>query len=60
MKTKLRKKPPQSTVVKESVKIPTLEDFTDTMQKRLPKTNLPDAKICSKIANVFSSLAAAS
>ena len=60
MKTKLRKKPPQSTVVKESVKIPTLEDFTDTMQKRLPKTNLPDAKTCSKIADVFSSLAAAS
>ena len=60
MKTKLHKKPPQSTVVKESVKIPTLEDFTDTMQKRLPKTNLPDAKTCSKIADVFSSLAAAS
>ena len=60
MKTKLRKKPPQSTIVKESVKIPTLEDFTDTMQKRLPKTNLPDAETCSKIADVFSSLAAAS
>ena len=60
MKTKLRKKPPQSTVVKESVKIPTLEDFTDTMQRRLPKTKLPDATTCSKIADVFSSLAAAS
>ena len=48
------------TKLKESVKIPTLEDFTDTMQKRLPKTNLPDAKTCSKIAYVFSSLAAAS
>ena len=40
MKTKLREKPPQSTVVKENTIIPTLEDFTDTMQKRLPKTNL--------------------
>ena len=30
------------------------------MQKRLPKTNLPDAKTCSKIADVLSSLAAAS
>ena len=60
MKTKLRKKPPQSTVVKESVKILTLEDFTDTMQRRLPKTKLPDATTCSKIADVFSSLAAAS
>ena len=60
MKTKLRKKPPQSTVVKESVNIPTLEDFTDTMQRRLPKTNLPDACTCNKIADVFSSLAAAS
>ena len=60
MKTKLCKKPPQSTVIKESIKIPTLEDFTDTMQKSLPKINLPDAKTCSKIANVFSSLEAAS
>ena len=60
MKTKLHKKPPQGTVVKENIKIPTLEDFTDTMRKRLPKRNLPDAKTCSKIGNVFSSLAAAS
>ena len=60
MKTKLRKKPPQSTLVKETVKIPTLEDFTDTMKRRLPKTNLPDATTCSKIADVFSSLAATS
>ena len=60
MKTKLRKKPPQSTVVKENIKILTLEDFTDTMQKRLPQINLPDAKTCSKIADVFSSLIAAS
>ena len=60
MKTKLHKKPPQSTVVKETVKIPTLEDFTDTMKRRLPKTNLPDATTCSKIADVFSNLAAAS
>ena len=60
MKTKLHEKPPQGTVVKENVKIPTLEDFTDTMRKRLPKRNLLDAKTCSKIGNVFSSLAAAS
>ena len=33
MKTKLREKPPKSKVVKENKKIPTLADFTDTMQK---------------------------
>ena len=60
MKTKLREKPPESKVVKENKMIPTLEDFTDTMQKRLPKTNLPNAKTCLKIANVFSNLAEAS
>ena len=60
MKTKLRKKPPQSTVVKENIIILTLEDFTDTMQRRLPKENLPDAEPCSKIANVFLNLADAS
>ena len=60
MKTKLHKKPPQSTVVKENIIIMTLEDFTDTMQRRLPKVNLPDTKTCSKIANVFSNLADAS
>ena len=60
MKTKLREKPPQSTVVKGNTIILTLEDFTDTMQKRLPKTNLPDAKTCLKIANVFLNLADAS
>ena len=60
MKTKLRKKPPESKVVKEKTKIPTLEDFTDTMQKRLPTTNLPNAETCFKIANVFSNLAEAS
>ena len=57
MKTKLCDKPPQSTVVKENTIILTLEDFKDTMQKRLPKTNLPDAKTCLKIADVFSNLA---
>ena len=60
MKTKLHKKPPQSTVIKENIKILTLEDFTDTMQKRLPKINLPDAKTCRKIADVFLNLAATS
>ena len=60
MKTKLREKPPESKVVKENKKIPTLEDFMDTMQKRLPKTNLPNAETCLKIANVFSNLAEAS
>ena len=60
MKTKLREKPPQGTVVKENIKIPTLEDFTDTMRKRLPKKDLPDSETCRKIGNVFSSLAAAS
>ena len=56
MKTKLREKPPQGTVVKENIKIPTLEDFTETMQKRLPKRDLPDSETCSKISNVFPSL----
>ena len=53
MKLKLREKPPQSTVVKGNTIIPTLEDFTDTMQKRLPNTNLPDAKTCLKIVMFF-------
>ena len=56
MKTKLREKPPQGTVVKEGIKIPTLEDFTETMKKKLPKRALPD----SKIGDVFSKLASAS
>ena len=60
MNTKLREKPPESKVAKENKKIPTLEDFTDTMQKRLPTTNLPNAETCLKIANVFSNLAEAS
>ena len=60
MKTKLREKPPQGTVVKEGIKIPTLEDFTETMKKKLPKRDLPDSKTCSKIGNVFSKLASAS
>ena len=59
MKTKLRKKSPESKVVKEKTKIPTLEDFTDTMQKRLPTSNLLNAATCLKIANVFSNLAEA-
>ena len=37
MKTKLRKKPPQSNVVKENKIILTLEDFTDIMQKKTTK-----------------------
>ena len=60
MKTKLCEKPPQGTVVKENIKIPTLEDFTNTMRKRLPKKDLPDSETCRKIGDVFSSLAAAS
>ena len=60
MNTKLCKKPPESKVVKEKTKIPTLEDFTDTMQKRLPTSNLPNAATCLKIANVFSHLVEAS
>ena len=31
MKTKLHEKAPQGTVIKENIKIPTLEDFTNTM-----------------------------
>ena len=47
MKTKLREKPPQGTVVKEGIKIPTLEDFINTMKKKLPKRDLPDSETCS-------------
>ena len=43
MKTKLCEKPPQGTVVKEGIKIPTLEDFTETMKQKLPKRDLPDS-----------------
>ena len=60
MKTKLCEKPPQGTVVKENIKIPTLEDFTKTMKKKLPKRDLPDSKTCSKIGNIFSRLTSAS
>ena len=60
MKTKLHEKPPQDTFVKEGIKIPTLEDFTETMKKKLPKRDLPDSKTCSKIGNVFSKLASTS
>ena len=60
MKNKLREKPPQGTVIKEGIKIPTLEDFTETMKKKLPKRNLLDSKTCSKIGDVFSKLASAS
>ena len=60
MKNKLCEKPPQGTVVKEGVKIPTLEDFTETMKKKLPKKNLPDSETCSKIGDVFLKLASAS
>ena len=60
MKNKLRGKPPQGTVVKEGIKIPTLEDFIETMKKKLTKRDLPDSETCSKIGNVFSKLASAS
>ena len=60
MKTKLREKPPQGTVVKESIKIPTLEDFTETMKKKLPKRDLPDSETCSKIGDIFLKLASTS
>ena len=53
MKTKLHKQPPQGTVVKENTKIPTLEDFTKTMKKKLPKRDLPDSETCSKIGDIF-------
>ena len=60
MKSKLREKPPQGTLFKEGIKIPTLEDFTETMKKKLPKRDLPDSKTCSKIGDVFLKLASAS
>ena len=60
MKTKLCEKPPQGTVIKGGIKIPTLEDFTKTMKKKLPKRDLPDSETCSKIGDVFSKLASAS
>ena len=60
MKNKLREQPPQGTVIKEGIKIPTLEDFTETMKKKLPKRNFLDSETCSKIGDVFSKLASAS
>ena len=60
MKTKLREKPPRGTVIKKGIKIPTLEDFTETMKKKLPKRDLPDSQTCSKIGDVFLKLASAS
>ena len=60
MRGKLREKPPKCTVVKERVQIPTLEDFTETLKRKLPKKGLPDTETCSKIGDDFSNLAAAS
>ena len=60
MKTKLHEKPPQGTVIKEGIKIPTLEDFTETIKKKLPKRDLPDSETCSKIGDIFLKLASAS
>ena len=60
MRGKLREKPPKGTVVKERVKIPTLEDFTETLKRKLPKKDLPDIETCSKIGDIFLNLASAS
>ena len=60
MKNKLCEKPPQGTVVKEGIKIPTLKDFTETMKKKLPMKNLLDSETCCKIGDVFLKLATAS
>ena len=60
MKCKLCEKPPKATVVKEGVKIPTLDDFTETLEKKFPKKSLPDTETCSKIGEVFLQLASAS
>ena len=59
MKRKLCKKPPKATVVK-GVKIPTLEDFTEILEKKFPKKSLPNIETCSKIGEVFLKLASAS
>ena len=60
MRGKLCEKPPKGTVVKERVQIPTLEDFTETLKRKLPKKGLPDTETCSKIGDIFLNLAAAS
>ena len=60
MKGKLCEKPPKGMVVKEGVKIPTLEDFTETLKMKFPKKSLSDTETCSKIGEVFSKLASAS
>ena len=60
VKCKLCEKPPKAMVVKEGVKIPTLEDFTETLKKKFPKKSLPDTETCSKIGKVFSKVASAS
>ena len=60
MKCKLCEKPPKATVVKEGVKIPILEDFTETLEKKFPKKSLPDIETCIKIGKVFLKLASAS
>ena len=60
MRDKLCEKPPKGTVVKERVQIPTLEDFTETLKRKLPKKGLPDTETCSKISDIFLNLASAS
>ena len=60
IKCKLCEKPSKAMVVKEGVKIPTLEDFTKTLKKKFPKKSLPDTETCSKIGEVFLKLASTS
>ena len=60
MKCKLCEKPPKAMVVKEGVKINTLEDFTATLETKFPKKSLADTETCIKIGKVFLKLASVS
>ena len=53
MKCKLCEKPPKATLVKEGVKIPTLEDFTKTLKKKFPKKAYLTLKHAAKLVKSF-------
>ena len=55
MKNKLREKPPQGTVVKEGIKIPTLEDFTKTMKINSPRETYQTPKLAVILVMSFRS-----
>ena len=59
MSKRLTPPPNTSKVTKEARKVPDLEMITKALKDKYPFESLPDIKICAKIGDVFSKLAAA-